>query len=91
MRHHRGASPIGNVVPALPSWPLLLRAIREAGSVTQDGWGARIGVSRRTVQRWERGELPPDTAAEAGIAAYCAEKGLFRPLRGAAARCKGLR
>ena len=56
----------------------MLHALREAGSVTQDGWAARLGVSRRTVQRWERGEWPPDAGAESGILAYCRDKGLFR-------------
>lgn len=61
-----------------PRWSVVLRAIREARSVTQDGWAARFGVSRRTVQRWEHGDLAPDTLVEAAIAAYCAEKHLFR-------------
>src|SRR5215213_11292006 len=70
-----------------PQWAIVLRAIREAGSVTQDGWAARLGVSRRTVQRWERGEWPPDAGAEDGILAYCHAKGLFRAFdRGPLAR-----
>src|SRR5262245_18531052 len=64
-----GARPRGNDV---------LRAVREARGVTQEGWGARIGVSRKTVQRWEGGERAPDPGAEAAILAYCHETGLFR-------------
>ena len=64
---------------ARPHWSAVLRALREARGVTLDGWGARLGVSRTTVQRWERGERAPDPGAEAGILAYCREQGLFRP------------
>ncbi|MGH2587895.1 MAG: ATP-binding protein [Dehalococcoidia bacterium] len=66
---------------ARPQWSAVLRAIREARSVTQDGWAARLGVSRRTVQRWEQGEWVPDTGVEAAIAAYCSEKALLRPFQ----------
>src|SRR5438874_1088044 len=71
----------------LPDWSGVLRAVREAYGVTQDGWAAWLGVGRRTVQRWERGEVVPDPAIEAAILAYCREKGLFRnfhngPLQG---------
>src|SRR5918997_1418256 len=59
-------------------WHDVLRALREARGVTQGGWAALLGVSRATVQRWESGERVPDAGAEAGIIAYCAEKGLFR-------------
>ena len=56
----------------------MLRAVREARGVTLDGWGARLGVSRTTVQRWERGERAPDPGAEAAIIAYCRDMGLLR-------------
>ena len=45
----------------------MLRALREARGVTLAGWGARLGVSRTTVQRWERGERVPDPGAESAI------------------------
>src|SRR5215204_279395 len=61
-----------------PRVSMVLRALREARGVTLDGWGARLGVSRATVQRWERGERAPDPGAEASILAYCHEAGLFR-------------
>jgi non-specific serine/threonine protein kinase len=78
MRHDQHTSVAKRAAAARPQWSTVLLAIREARSVTQDGWAARLGVSRRTVQRWERGEWPPDTGAETGILAYCEEKGLFR-------------
>jgi len=56
----------------------VLRALREARGVTLAGWGARLGVSRTTVQRWERGERAPDPGAESAILAYCREADLFR-------------
>jgi non-specific serine/threonine protein kinase len=57
---------------------MVLRALREARGVTLDGWGAHIGVSRTTVQRWERGERSPDPGAETAIVNFCREAGLFR-------------
>jgi transcriptional regulator with XRE-family HTH domain len=39
---------------------LALRAVRDALGLSQDAFGARIGVSRRTLTRWEiHDELPP--------------------------------
>jgi predicted ATPase/transcriptional regulator with XRE-family HTH domain len=61
-----------------PRWNEMLRALREARGITQDGWAAQIGVSRKTVQRWEAGERAPDPGAEAAILAYCRERNLFR-------------
>ena len=63
---------------ARPRWSEVLRALREARGVTLAGWGARLGVSRTTVQRWERGERVPDPGAESAILAYCREADLFR-------------
>src|SRR5215218_8613699 len=72
----RAGSPPGDATP--PRWGTVLRALREARGATLDGWGARLGVSRRTVQRWEAGARAPDPGAEAAILAYCREAGLFR-------------
>jgi predicted ATPase/DNA-binding transcriptional regulator YiaG len=63
---------------ARPRWNEVLRALREVRGVTQEGWAAQIGVSRKTVQRWEAGERAPDPGAEAAILAYCRERDLFR-------------
>jgi transcriptional regulator with XRE-family HTH domain len=78
MRHDQHIGVARLAAAARPQWSTVLLAIREVRSVTQDGWAARLGVSRRTVQRWERGEWPPDIDSESGILAYCEEKGLFR-------------
>jgi transcriptional regulator with XRE-family HTH domain len=64
----------------LPLWSRVLRALREAGRLTQEGWAAYLAVSRSTVQRWERGETVPDPDVERAIAVYCRERGLFRAL-----------
>jgi predicted ATPase/DNA-binding XRE family transcriptional regulator len=63
---------------AHPPWSEVLRALREARGVTQEGWAARLGVSRATVQRWEHGKRAPDTRAETAILTYCREAGLLR-------------
>ena len=61
-----------------PDWSIALRALREAGGTTQEGWAAQIGRGRRTVQRWERGEAVPNESDERAILKVCREKGLFR-------------
>ncbi|MER3420049.1 MAG: hypothetical protein C4290_05790, partial [Chloroflexota bacterium] len=61
-----------------PFWSRVLRALREARGVTREGWAARLGYGRTTVQRWENGEAVPDAEAEAAILHACAELGLFR-------------
>ena len=71
------------------SWNAALRALRTARGVSQDRWAAQLGYSRRTLQRWEQGDLIPDAAAEAAVVAHCEEQGLFRahdcgPLAGVA-------
>ncbi|MGD9894260.1 MAG: helix-turn-helix domain-containing protein [Dehalococcoidia bacterium] len=65
-----------DLIPA-PPWNVVLRALREARGVTQEGWAAHLGVGRRTVQRWERGEVAPDPSMENAIVAYCRAHGLF--------------
>ena len=75
MRSH--ARPSVSELP--PRWSAVLRALREARAVSQEGWAAQLGVGTRTVQRWEQGRAAPDAAAEAALLAYCEAKGLFRP------------
>lgn len=70
-----------------PFWSDVLRALREARGATQEGWAALLGVSRKTVQRWEQSTAVPDPAAEAALVELCRQRGLFRafdqgPLRG---------
>src|SRR5579864_9145213 len=76
-RHHAAGAASG-AMGDQGHWSQVLRALREARGVTQDGWAARLGVSRATVQRWESGERAPDPSAEDGILACCREAGLFR-------------
>ena len=62
----------------VPNWQVVLRGLREAAGITQEGWAAHLGYGRRTVQRWERGESPPDAAATEALVTLCAERRLFR-------------
>src|SRR5437763_11407717 len=61
-----------------PPWNAVLRALREARGITRAGWATQLGVSPKTVLRWEAGERVPDAGAEAGLIAYCRDRGLFR-------------
>src|SRR5688500_18402218 len=81
MRPTEGVADASGAAPApteRPAWPALLRALREARGVTQDGWAALLGVSRTTVQRWESGARAPDPGAEEALLRYCRESGLLR-------------
>src|SRR5688500_14028296 len=73
--HH---SSVGTATAEDRPWSETLRALREARGVTQEGWAARLGVSRKTVQRWESGARAPDPGAEESIVRYCQEAGLLR-------------
>ncbi|HEX6511193.1 MAG TPA: AAA family ATPase, partial [Chloroflexota bacterium] len=44
-------------------------------------WAARLRYGRRTIQRWERAELPPDAAATEEVIRLCGELGLYRTYR----------
>ena len=61
-----------------PVWSQVLRALREARGITQEGFAAQLGVGRRTVQRWEQGTAVPGPVAEAALLTWCAERSLFR-------------
>jgi DNA-binding transcriptional regulator YiaG len=61
-----------------PLWTDVLRALREARGVTQNGWATWLGVSRKTVQRWESGLTVPDPVAEEALVEVCRQRGLFR-------------
>ena len=61
-----------------PRWSETLRALRAVRGTTQEGWAAQLGVSRKTVQRWEAGERAPDPGAAAALVAYSGEQNLFR-------------
>ena len=64
--------------PTYEPWNRILRSLREAGGLTQEGLATWLRVGARTVQRWEQGSAAPDLAAEAGLRAYCEAKGLYR-------------
>src|SRR5215211_5209053 len=66
------------IAPARPPWNAVLRALREARGVTQAGWAAWLGVSEKTVRRWERGVLVPNAEAEQALLGECHKRGLFR-------------
>lgn len=63
---------------ARPQWSLVLRALREASGLSQDGWAARLGVASSTVQRWEAGDTLPPVRAEAALVRVGNELALFR-------------
>ncbi len=73
--------------PSRPLWSQVLRALREASGVTQDGWAAELGIGRTTLQRWETGQAVPDGEAQEAVVAQCERRSLFRryesgPLQG---------
>ena len=70
---HTSKQPTG----AVATCATLLRAIRAARGISQEGWAARLGFGRRSVARWEAGETVPDAAAEAALLAECEALGLF--------------
>ncbi|MEZ4325187.1 MAG: helix-turn-helix domain-containing protein [Polyangiales bacterium] len=41
-----------------------IKLARESLQLTQDQWAKRLGVSTRTISRWEAGEAEPNTAAQ---------------------------
>lgn len=46
---------------------ITLRRVREGMGLTQEQWAARLGVTARTVARWEAGEAEPRGAARSAI------------------------
>src|SRR5438128_1426873 len=72
---------------ASPAPHVVLRALRDASGLTQQGWAAWLGYSVATIRRWETGGAAPTSAGEEALLAHCHQKGLFRmfeqgPLRG---------
>ena len=64
--------------PTRLTWSSVLRGLREARGVTQDGWAALVGYGRATVQRWERAEAVPGSVATEALVRLCREQGLLR-------------
>ena len=70
-----------------PRPEVVLRALRDARGLTQQGWAALLGYSVATVRRWESGSALPNADTQDALIAACAGWGLFRtfsqgPLRG---------
>jgi len=63
-----------------PAAAAALRSVRKACGLGQEQWAAFVGVSRKTVQRWEAGEGVPDARAEQAIAEICRERDAFSAL-----------
>ena len=61
-----------------PRWSRVLRALREARGVTQEGWAGLLGVGVNTVGRWESGAAVPNADAEHQLVVVCRDRGLFR-------------
>jgi predicted ATPase/DNA-binding XRE family transcriptional regulator len=66
---------------AMPTWSVVLRTLRELAGVSQEGWAARLGYGRRTIQYWERGDLAPDADATEAIIRLCGDLGLLHEYR----------
>ncbi len=82
-----GADTEGRAGPRRPAYAYVLRALREARGVTQEGWATILSYSVATVRRWETGTAVPPAEAEAALIQQCQLHGLFRtydagPLRG---------
>ena len=65
------------VVTELASWADVSRSLRAAHGLAQGDWAATLDVSRKTVQRWERGLGAPDDRVEQLLAAFCAQRDVF--------------
>lgn len=50
-----------------------LKAIREESRLSQDGWGDRLGISPKTIRKYEKDEQLPSFLA---FEAYCEQKGV---------------
>lgn len=74
----QGVHPRDRTNKAVPYWSQVLRSLREARGITQEGWAAQLGYSRATVRRWESGQTVPTAHAERAIIALCGQKRLFR-------------
>jgi transcriptional regulator with XRE-family HTH domain len=59
--------------PSVPPSPAYLAALRDALGMTQQELGRRIGRSKLTVSRWERGTLRPSREALAKLHALAAD------------------
>ena len=59
------------------TWAEVSRSLRAAHGLAQEDWAAWLDVSRKTVQRWERGLGAPDDRVEERLAVFCADREVF--------------
>ena len=81
MLRQSGPENVNSTDQGIQPWHIVLRGLREASGVTQEGWAAYLGYGRRTIQRWERGQTVPDEAAAEALLQLCADRGLYRTYR----------
>ena len=65
------------VVTGLRSWADVSRSLRAAHGLAQEDWAATLDVSRKTVQRWERGVGAPDDRVERLLESFCEQREVF--------------
>jgi predicted ATPase len=59
------------------TWASVSRSLRTVFGFAQEDWAAWLDVSRKTVQRWERGTAAPDDRVEATLVEFCRERDVF--------------
>lgn len=59
------------------TFPAICRAVRSTLGFAQEDLAGQLEVSRKSVQRWERGQAAPDDHAEALLAELCSRLGVF--------------
>ena len=59
------------------TWAVVSRSLRAVFGFAQEDWAAWLDVSRKTVQRWERGTAAPDDRVEASLVEFCIKRGVF--------------
>ena len=91
MRQFDDASRITEGHRPVPHWSVVLRALREASGVNQEGWAARLGYGRRTIQRWEYGDLVPNSTAKEALITLRACKNISSGFLGTSGQVGGWR
>lgn len=65
------------VMTELATWAEVSRSLRAAHGLAQEDWAAWLEVSRKTVQRWERGLGVPDDRVEKRLGEFLSERDVF--------------
>ena len=76
-----GAGTEGRGGTTRPAYAYVLRALREARGVTQEGWAAILSYSVATVRRWETGSAVPPAEAEAADVSMALRRRGYTPYR----------